>query len=135
MDSLKKVDDFLTQAGTFYLTTVDGDQPKCRPVGLHLLIDDKLYFGVGDFKEVYRQLQQNPNAEICATVGDEFLRYFGQAVFEDSYEIAEKALAAAPFLQTIYNEKTGYKLAIFHLAPATAEFRTMLDVKESYTFQ
>ncbi len=37
-------------------------------------------------------------------------------------------------MQKIYNEQTGYRLAIFHLENATAEFRNMLGVQESYRF-
>lgn len=134
MKNLEQVNNFLAQAGTFYLTTTDGDKPKCRPVGFHMVKDDKLYFGVGNFKEVYKQMQKNPNVEFCATVGKEFLRYYGKAVFETDYSIAEKVLTNAPSLQKVYNEQTGYKLGIFHLEHATAEFRTMSGIKESIQF-
>lgn len=131
MKQIEKVNDFLTQAGTFYLTTVDGDKPKCRPIGFHMVNGDRLYFGVGAFKEVYKQMQRNPNVEICAAVGKEFLRYYGKAVFEADDSIAEKVLANAPALQRVYNKQTGYRLGIFHLESAVAEFRTMSGVKES----
>lgn len=134
MKSIEKVNDFLTQAGTFYLTTTDGDKPKCRPVGFHMVNGNTLYFGVGDFKEVYKQMQKNPHVEFCATVGKEFLRYYGKAVFEANDSIAEKVLANAPSLQKVYNEQTGYKLGIFHLENATAEFRTMSGIKEAIQF-
>lgn len=134
MKNIEKVNEFLTQAGIFYLSTTDGDKPKCRPIGFHMVNGDKLYFGVGEFKDVYKQIQMNPNVEVCATVGKEFLRYYGKAVFEADYSIAEKVLANAPSLQKIYNEQTGYKLGIFHLDGATAEFRTMLGIKESVQF-
>ena len=90
MNSIEKVNEFLTQAVTFYLTTVDGNRPKCRPIGFHMVNGDKLYFGVGEFKEVYKQMQINPNVEVCAAAGKEFLRYYGKAVFETDYSIAEK---------------------------------------------
>lgn len=134
MKPIEKVNNFLTQAETFYLTTVNGDKPKCRPVAFHMTDGDKLYFAIGDFKDVYKQMQKNPYVEICATVGKEFLRYFGCAIFETDYTIAKKALASAPAMQKIYNENTGYKLAVFHLENATAEFRSMLGVKEAYSF-
>lgn len=134
MNPIEKVNDFLTEAGTFYLTTADGDRPKCRPIAFHMAAGDKLYFGVGDFKEVYRQMRENPHVEICAVVGKEFLRYYGTAVFEKDGVIAEKVLQAAPSMRKIYNEETGYRLAIFHLEDASAEFRGMLGVREAYSF-
>ena len=46
---MSKINDFLTDAGMFFLATVDGDQPKLRPLGLHLEMDGKVLFGIGDF--------------------------------------------------------------------------------------
>ena len=64
---VSKVNDFLSEAGVFFLATADGDQPKVRPLGAHMEMDGKVLFGVGDFKEVYRQLVANPKVEIaCA---------------------------------------------------------------------
>jgi uncharacterized pyridoxamine 5'-phosphate oxidase family protein len=48
------------------------------------------------------------------------LRYTGTASFETDEKYAEMMLNAAPNLRNIYNEKTGYKLAVFHLEQATA---------------
>lgn len=135
MTDIERVDDYLEKAGAFYLTTVDGNKPKCRPIGFHMISGDKLYFGIGEFKDVYKQLQKNPNAEICALVGTDFLRYYGKAVFETDVELAEKALDSMPSLRQIYNEETGNKLGIFHLEEATAEFRSMMSIKESIKFK
>ena len=66
MSDIQKVDEFITEAGVFFLASVDGDQAKCRPLGFHMLIDDKIYFGVGTFKEVWKQMQENPKIEIVA---------------------------------------------------------------------
>lgn len=79
-------------------------------------------------------MRENPHVEICAVVGKEFLRYYGTAVFEKDGVIAEKVLQAAPSMRKIYNEETGYRLAIFHLEDASAEFRGMLGVREAYSF-
>ena len=57
---MSKVFDFIKEAGIFYLATVDGDQPKVRPLGAVIEADDKVIFGVGTFKDVYKQLTANP---------------------------------------------------------------------------
>ena len=118
---MSKVNDFLTEAGVLYLATVDGDQPKVRPLGLHLEIDGKVCFGVGDFKEVYKQLAANPKCEIAAAKKDgHWLRYTGTAVFETDPKYAEACLEAMPNLRNIYNEETGHKMMVFHLEDAKA---------------
>lgn len=56
MTNVEKVNDFLNRAGVWFFLTTDGDQPKGRPFGFHLLKDGTLYFGTGTFKQVYRQM-------------------------------------------------------------------------------
>lgn len=134
MNELQKVENYLKQVNFFSVTTVDGDKPKCRPLAFHLFLNGKLYFGVGTFKDVYKQLEVNPNIEICACNGDDFLRYYSETVFEKDDTIANMVLSKAPTMQKIYNEQTGRKLGIFHLENATAEFRTKLGISEKYHF-
>lgn len=79
---MSKINDFLTQAGVFFLATADGTQPKLRPLGAHVEMDGKVLFGVGDFKDVYKQMLANPLVEIAAALPDgHWLRYTGKAVF------------------------------------------------------
>ena len=78
MNKFEKISNFLTEAGVYFLATVDGDKPKCRPIGFHVLRNDRLYFGVGDFKDVYKQLCRNPEAEIVAVIGDTWLASTGR---------------------------------------------------------
>jgi uncharacterized pyridoxamine 5'-phosphate oxidase family protein len=90
-------------------------------LGAHLEMDGKVLFGVGDFKEVYKQMQANPQVEIVACKQDgHWLRYTGTAVFETDYKYAEAMLDLSPELRNIYNDETGNKMAVFHLENATA---------------
>jgi len=110
---------FLQEAGVFYLATVDGDQPRLRPLGLCFEKDGHICFGVGDHKAVYRQLRENPRTEIVASRPDgHWLRYTGKAVFDPTLE--EAALTAAPDLRNIYNAQTGHTLCVFYLEDASA---------------
>lgn len=118
---MSKVNDFLNDAGVFFLATNDGDQPKCRPLGAHMEMDGKVIFGVGDFKAVYRQLLANPKCELVAAKQDgHWMRYTGKAVFEEDPKYAEAMLNGAPHLKQIYNEQTGKKMMCFHIEDATA---------------
>ena len=117
---MSKVKDFLAEAGVLFMATVDGNQPKLRPLGAFLEADGKLIFGVGDFKNVYRQMVANPLVEIAACKPDgHWLRYTGKAVFETDGKYAEQMIADS-HLEAIYNEQTGNKLMTFHLEDATA---------------
>lgn len=118
---MSKINDFITEAGVFYLATVDGDKPRLRPLGAHMEMDDKVIFGIGDFKDVYKQMVKNPNVEIVACKQDgHWLRYSGKAVFETDEKYAEAMLDGAPHLRKIYNAETGKKMMCFHIEEATA---------------
>lgn len=132
MEYLEQIETFLKGVPSFSLATISQNKPKCRPIGFHLLQDGRLYFGVGTFKEVYQQLQENPYAEICACYGGRFLRYYGRAVFETEDTIARSVLDASPNLRKIYNNETGHTLGIFHLEDATAEFHIMSKTEQIF---
>lgn len=117
---MSKISDFLKEAGIFFMATADGNQPKLRPLGAFLEADGKIIFGVGDFKDVYKQMIKNPLVEIAACKPDgHWLRYTGRAVFETDGKYAEQMVKTF-HLDTIYNEQTGNKLMTFHLEDAAA---------------
>lgn len=118
---IEKVSDFLTETKVFFLATTQGKQPHLRPLGMHFMMDGKLWFGVGDFKQVYKQLKKNPRVEIVALKKDNhWLRYTGRAVFAKDPKYEQAALAQFPYLRAMYNEKTGHKVMLFYLEDATA---------------
>ena len=63
---MDKVLKFLKDVETYYLATVEGDQPRVRPFGTAHVFEGKLYIQTGKVKDVSKQLHQNPKAEICA---------------------------------------------------------------------
>jgi uncharacterized pyridoxamine 5'-phosphate oxidase family protein len=66
-------------------------------------------------------MQKNPKVEIVACKQNgHWMRYTGTAVFETDDKYAEAMLEGAPELRNIYNEKTGNKMAVFHLEQSTA---------------
>ena len=117
---MSKISDFLKETGIFFLATADGNQPKLRPLGAFLEVDGKIIFGVGGFKDVYKQMVKNPLVEIAACKPDgHWLRYTGRAVFETDSKYAEQMIKSF-HLDSIYNEQTGNKLMTFHIEDAAA---------------
>ena len=131
MTNAEKVWDYLDHAQIFYVTTIDGDKPKCRPFSFKMMENGKIYFGVGTYKDCYRQLTQNDNIEIVASDGKGFLRYYGKAVFDDNPKLFTKACSEADYLSKMYNAETGNVLGMFYLKDATAEFRGLMGIQES----
>lgn len=118
---MKEVLQFIKANKIFYLATVDGDRPKLRPLGFIMEYEGKIYFGVGRHKEVYRQMEAQPNVQICSTSQDgHWLRLSGRAVFDLRPEVFEAAVKALPMLADMYSPASGNKLGTFYLTEAQA---------------
>ena len=131
MTNAAKVHEFLNKAQTFYFLTTDGDQPKGRPFGFQMLVNDTLYFGCGTFKNVFKQLTKNPKVEILAVNGGEFLRYDGQAKVVKDAELLEKVRQTIPQIMAFYDQN-GWEMGLFYLEKGHAEIRGMMDLKEEF---
>ena len=69
MEAIQKVYEFLEKAGTFYLATVEEDQPRVRPYGAMLFFEGKIYIMAFGKTNATRQIAVNNKAEICAFKG------------------------------------------------------------------
>ncbi|MCD8067742.1 MAG: pyridoxamine 5'-phosphate oxidase family protein [Lachnospiraceae bacterium] len=49
---MQEVLEFLKKCGTYYLATVEGDQPRVRPFGTIHQFEGKLYIQTGKVKDV-----------------------------------------------------------------------------------
>ena len=131
MNNVEKVSKFLDEAKTFYFLTTDGDQPKGRPFGFHMMDDDRLYFGCGTFKNVFKQLSANPKVEVLAISGNEFMRYDGTVKIVKDNALIEKVRTALPQIMALY-DKNGWEMGMFYLENGHAEIRGMMDLKEEF---
>ena len=118
---MERVCKFLKDAGTYYLATVEGDQPRVRPIGTAHIFEGKLYIQTGKVKEVYKQIKENPKAEICACMKDQWLRVSGELMEDDRREARQSMLDDYPSLQSMYSADDG-NTAVFYFRNATAVF-------------
>ena len=118
---MDKVLKFLKDAETYYLATVEGDQPKVRPFGTAHVFEGKLYIQTGNVKDVSKQLHQNPKAESCAFKNGEWLRVSGKLIEDDRNEARQSMLDAYPSLQKMYKADDG-NTEVFYFENATAIF-------------
>jgi uncharacterized pyridoxamine 5'-phosphate oxidase family protein len=100
---MKEVLEFLKKAGTYYLATVEGDQPRVRPFGTAHIFDNKLYIQTGKKKPVSQQMKKNPKIEICAMSEGTWIRIQAVAVTDDRLAAKESMLEAYPNLKTMYS--------------------------------
>ena len=130
---MQKVEKFLKEAGTYYLATVDGDQPRVRPFGTILLFEDKLYIQTGKNKDVSKQIHKNPKVEICAFKDGDWLRLSGELVEDERVEAKASMLDAYPNLKQMYSAEDP-NTEVFYFKNATASFSSFTHGPETYTF-
>lgn len=130
---MEKVFEFLKSAGTYYLATVDGDQPRVRPFGTINIFDGKLYIQTGKVKEVSKQLHKNPKAEISAFKDGTWIRVAGELIEDDRREARASMLDAYPDLRAMYSEDDG-NTEVFYFKNATATFSSFTAAPEVITF-
>ena len=118
---MQEVYEFLKRCGTYYLATVEGDQPRVRPFGTAALFEGRLYIQTGKVKKVSAQMAANPKVEICAFLGDKWLRIEAKAVEDDHPEPRAYMLEQYPMLRPRYAVDDG-NMQVLYLMDATATF-------------
>ena len=130
MSDITKVVEFLDNAGTYYLATAEGDQPRVRPFGTALLYDGKLYIQTGKVKEVSKQLAINPKAEICAFNNGKWLRISGELVNDDNKDVMTAMLDKMPQLKAMYSPDDG-NMQMLYFKNAKAVFASFTEAPET----
>ena len=130
---MERVAKFLQDAGTYYLATVEGDQPRVRPCGTAHVFEGKLYIQTGKVKSVSRQIHANPKVEVCAFKDGEWLRIAGELAEDDRREARQSMLDAYPSLQNMYAADDG-NTEVFYFKNATATFSSFTHAPEEIKF-
>lgn len=132
-NQLEKITAFLKEVKTYYLATADSDQPRVRPFGTVHIFEDKLYIQTGKSKDVSKQIHANPNVEICAFDGNDWLRICGKLVEDDRIEARQSMLDDYPELQAMYKADDGNS-EVFYFKDATAIFSSFTHDPEVIEF-
>lgn len=103
---MEKVFDFLSKHKDVAFATVEQNKPKIRVFQIMKQEGHTLYFATSPHKEVYRQLQENPNIELLAMDGNIFVRVTGRAMFDVPDGLAREIYADNPFLPRLYKRYT-----------------------------
>ena len=130
---MQKVCEFLKSAETYYLATVEGDQPRVRPFGTAHIFEGKLYIQTGKSKPVSRQIAANPKCEICAFKDGVWLRVAAELVEDDRVEAKKSLLDDYTSLRAMYDENDG-NTQVLYLKNAVATFSSFTAAPEVHEF-
>jgi uncharacterized pyridoxamine 5'-phosphate oxidase family protein len=131
---MDEVYEFLKKVKTYFIATVDGDQPHVRAFGTIDLFEGKLYIQTGKSKPVAQQIVANPKVELCGFDGAaEWLRVTTILVEDPRIEAQEHMLAGYPELASMYQPGDGNN-TVFFLKDTTATFTTFGSEPRTVTF-
>ena len=126
---MNTVNDFLKQAGVYYLATVEGDQPRVRPFGTVNIFEGKLYIQSGKKKDVAKQIAANPKVEISAFKDGRWIRIAGELVEDDRIEAQKSMLDAYPDLAGMYQPGDG-NTVVYYFKDAVATISSFTAAPE-----
>ncbi|MCD7929793.1 MAG: pyridoxamine 5'-phosphate oxidase family protein [Clostridiales bacterium] len=116
---MKKVAAFLHENPVQYLATVGRDgKAKCRPFMFAGTLDGKLWFCTNHTKNVYKDMQVNPEIEISVSSPSyAWIRLHGTAVFEDN-RAAKEMCIQNPIVKSQYQTADNPIFEVFYLQDA-----------------
>jgi len=130
---MQAVHDYLKRVGTYYLATVEGNQPRVRPFGTINLFEGKLYIQAGKKKNVAKQIEANPKVELSAFDGSSWIRVAATLVEDNRPQAQESMLEAYPQLRNMYAVGDG-NTVVYYLKDVTATFSTFGAEPEVVSF-
>ncbi|WP_010263166.1 pyridoxamine 5'-phosphate oxidase family protein [Treponema primitia] len=130
---MQEVYDFLKKTNTYYLATLEGDQPRVRPFGTIDLFEGKLYIQTGKSKDVSKQIKANPKIEISAFDGASWIRIQAKAIEDDRREAKVHMLEAYPTLKDRYSPDDG-NTQVLYLKDAVATISTFTGAPKVIKF-
>ena len=132
---MEEVKNFIKEAGTYFLATVDGDEPKVRPFGTIEIFEGKLYIQTGKSKNVSKQIQKNGKVQLCAMnkTCNKWLRLSGTLVRDDRREPKVDMLEAYPELKRMYSPDDE-NTEVLYFKDATATFCSFTEAPRTVKF-
>lgn len=130
---MEQVCDFLKKAGTYFLATEEGSQPRVRPFGTAHIFEGRLYIQTGKKKKVAAQIRNNPRVEICAMHDGRWLRISGQLEEDVCRDARVSMLEAYPSLKKMYDPDDG-NTVVFYFKDAVAVFSSFTEPDEIVRF-
>jgi len=129
---MDEVLDFLKKCGTYYLATVEEDQPRVRPFGTINKYHERLYIQTGKVKNVSAQLHADPKVELTAFDGKQWLRVTARALEDPNIDAQQDMLDNYPAL-TMYAAGDG-NTEVFYLEDVTATFSSFTTEPRTVSF-
>ena len=117
---------FITKHPTAYVATATGSTPHVRALGTFRADENGIIFAMQSNKDVYRQLMDNPEVEICYYADGIQLRVAGQLLPETNQVLKEEITEKRPFYKPGVEAEGWSYVGVFKMTGGKA---TVMDMK------
>ena len=124
---------FLKKCWTYYLATVEWNQPRVRPFWTINIFNNKLYIQTWKSKNVSKQIQANPKVELCWFYDWDWIRISWELVRDESIEAKKDMLDHYPELRGMYNENDD-NTEVLYFKNATATIASFTKPPKTFSF-
>lgn len=129
---MQEILDFFRDCKTFYLATVENDQPRVRPFGAVCVYDGKFYIVTNNKKNCYRQMLANPKVELCGMLDGKWMRLEGEVAVDARRAAREAMLDVNPSLKRMYSADDGL-MEVLYFTKGTAVLSSFTAAPVTYT--
>lgn len=122
---MSKVYEFIKACDCFFVVTMNGEFPACRPFGAIMEVGDKLYIATHDGNEAHKQLRANGNMQIVAKKSGtrSWLRITGMAEECADISLKQRFMDECPILASHYSSADSEHFLMFQITVKQAEFK------------
>lgn len=118
-----------------HFATVNGQRADVRGWQFQVIEDGRIYFCTSNKKNVYRQLQSNPNCAFACNAGGYFFRIGGEAVFVTDKELTAKIhVTIDKQVAAVYPTPETNGFTVFYLEHGEVKYSKNSMVYESFIF-
>ena len=102
---MKEIYDFIKMSKVYFLATIADNLPKVRPFHTFDIYNNHFYLQTEKDKDVFKQIQNNSNVQLCALNGNLWLRITGVLKVDDSLQAKRHMFENNKDLKCKYNVK------------------------------
>lgn len=126
----QEVFDFINENMACTLATCADNKPHARWMWMYRADKNGIIFHAGTKRDVYKQLQDNPNIELCFYNGDQQnmiqIRISGIVKPETDIKLKEEIISNRPFLKPIVDQYGHDIIAVFRVHKMVATVWSMV---------
>ncbi len=122
----EEIYEFINNNKMSNLATVDGDAARVRGMLIYELVDGNIIFHTGKSKDLHKQLQANPNVELCFfnPEANTQIRVSGKATLDEDIELKNKIVEERDFLKPMMEKMGLDSFAVYRVSDLSATIWT-----------